>query len=164
MKRTTAITAVIITMLMVISTVGFGQEFSKMERRRDLAFTKESKVAKIKINVSDEFNFLQITIMSEFAVGEALIEILDPKDEVRGKYTIVADGDIVAGENTKVNSFVSGEMERYYRDPVKGDWMVRITPKNATGNTVIVTTLLGNPRVDLLEIDQIKQDTDLYIK
>ncbi len=158
MKRYKAITAVITIMLLAVSTLCPGQEYSKTERSRNLAFTNESKSAKVNINVSAEFNFMQIQIMSEFKKGEALIEILDPDDEVRGKYTIMAGGDIEAGENTKVSSFVSGEMERFYRDPAKGKWKVRITPKNATGNTLIKTTLLYHPKMDMLEIEQIKED------
>jgi hypothetical protein len=129
-------------------------------------FAEESKVAEVKINVSDEYNFLKIKIGSFLQRGEASFEIINPKGEVKGKYSIVAseDKDIVKGENTHVESFASGEMERAYRDPEKGDWIVRIIPKKATGKTDIDTYLLFEPKASLLEIDEIGKDPNSNAK
>ena len=161
MKSNSTIAAICIAALMAVVTLCSGQEYSKTERNRNLAFTNESKVARVKIQVTSEYNFMEIQIISEFAQGDAVIEILDPSGEVRGKYTIAAGGEIEAGDNTRISSSVSGEMERYYRDPAKGDWQVRITPKKATGNTFIRTSLLYHPEMDMLENEELKKSTGI---
>ena len=157
MKKIIIITASFFVFLSAFAPQCFGQEYIKLERSKKFIFANESKVAETKIDVTEEYNFLQIQIQSVFQAGEALVEILDPKGEVRGKYSIITDSDIKKGANTSVSSMVNAEMERAYRDPAKGDWKVRITPKNAAGETFIRTLLIFHPKADVLEIDKIEK-------
>jgi hypothetical protein len=162
MKTTQSMKTAFVILLMIICNVNFGQEYIKLERKKSIMFADESKVAEVKINVTEEYNFLKIQIVSFLQRGEASFEIINPKGEVKGKYSIVAgeDKDIVKGENTHVESLASGEMERAYRNPEKGDWIVRIIPKRATGKTDIDSRLVFHPKADLLENDQIEDDSD----
>ena len=97
-------------------------------------------------------------------LAELKIEIFDPDGKSKGHFIIIAEGDISSGNKTIVQSEVNGEMERHYREPVSGEWKVVFTPKNAVGLARLRTNLIFNPRVDMLEVEQIEEDTDANIK
>ncbi len=135
------------------------QEFTEMESSKTLHFKNESKQAEVLINVSDEFNFLLIEIQGTFKEGETLVELFDPKGVKKGYFTIKTETNISKGNNTTIMEMVSGKLAKHYRDPVKGDWLIRISPKMAVGYININSTLVYNPRINVLEMDQIRDDT-----
>ncbi len=147
----------LILVLAGIGYAGFGQEYTKTESSKSLEFTGESKVAEVTIPVGSEIDLLRFTINTTLKKGKALIEIFDPADEVKGSYRIVAEEGVKKGSKTYVKSNVKGTLERQYRDPATGDWMIKITPKDALGLSEIESVMIHHPKADILEIEQIEK-------
>jgi hypothetical protein len=134
------------------------QEFTEMESSKTLHFKNESKQAEVNIQVSEEYNFLLIEIQGTFQEGETLIELFDPNGNKKGFFTIKTETNITKGKNTSVMEMVSGKLAKHYRDPLKGDWLIRISPKMAVGYININTSLIYNPGVNVPETDHKNDD------
>jgi len=141
-----------------------GQDYTEMERSKILRFENESMQVEVEIKVSEEFNFLVIKIQGSFEKGETLIELFNPNGIKKGHFTIKTETNISKGKNTNITEMVSGKLEKHYRDPLKGDWLIRISPQKAVGYININSTLIYHPRINVLELDQIEDDTKLHVK
>ncbi len=165
MKTSIKITAILIIALFAInpsiisqeSTID-SQEYSRLDREKDLYFDNESETAEVKINVTDEYNFLMISVECFLTSGEMLLELLDPRGNKKSNFTIKTDYNVKSGKNTTVDESVRGNMEKAFRNPIKGDWIVRVKPQKAKGHLKIHSSQIYNPRADMLEVDQIKED------
>ncbi len=154
--------------LLMISSIGLAQEapkvnssqgFSKLERSNSLLFKNESKISEVQVSISDEFNFLSLQIECTLTAGELLVEILNPKGEIKGNYTVINNSVITKGKNTESKETVNGQMDKRFRNPKVGDWIVRVKPKNATGTVKISSNLIFHPKADYMEWEQIRRDT-----
>lgn len=167
MKKSIKVIGILILIMVASYSIGWAQEaptierqeYTEMESSKTLHFKNESKKAEVQIKVTDEFNFLLIEIQGTFKEGETLIELFDPKGIKKGYFTIKTETNISKGKNTTVMEMVSGKLAKHYRDPIKGDWLIRISPKMAVGYININSSLIYNPRINVLELDQIKDDT-----
>ena len=177
MKKSIKKTVTLIILLMTVSLFSFGQkdaryeyrerskqEHAKMERTRNLQFKNESEKAEVKVKVSDEFNFLKINVGCHLKQGDVRVEIFDPSGELKANLKILSESNLTKGKNTTIKESVNGEIEKAYRNPMKGDWIVRVTPENATGNVRINNILIYNPRSGLLELREIEKNTDSNIR
>ncbi len=100
-------------------------------------YQKESKKSELKINMTEDHNQLRISINSRFSEGGVVVEIIDPKGEKQGNFTLKRDEAIVSGENTTSSEVVEGQFTKLIRFPIKGEWIIRSLPTAATGNMEI---------------------------
>ncbi len=158
----------IMIILLVISSIGLAQEapkanssqgYSKLERSNSLLFKNESKISEVQVSISDEYNFLSLNIVCSLTAGELLVEVVNPKGEIKGNYTVINNSVITMGKNTESKETVNGQMEKRFRNPSIGNWIVRVKPKNATGSAKIFSTLIHHPKADYMEWEQIRRDT-----
>ena len=108
------------------------------QRKAVLTFKGESKPSEVKVKVADEEGYLVIMIQSSFRSGSIAVELLDPKGENRGKYMLKTDDLIVTGDKTSVMEEVSGEMQKDFVNPLKGEWTIRAIPVSAEGTINIM--------------------------
>ncbi len=140
------------------------QGYTKVERSNELFFKVESKTSEVQVSVTDEFNFLSLKIECHLTVGELTVEIFNPKGELKGDFTVINNSVVTKGKNTQSKETVAGQIEKHFRTPHTGIWLIRINPKNATGTAVIVNTMVYNPRESLLEYYEVIPDTESKIK
>jgi len=112
----------------------------KLERSRRLDFSNASKKSEVKINMTEDHNWLHLKISSNFSTGAVVVEIIDPNGEKRGTYTIKTDDPVELGENTTTAEHVNAELAKDFRYPQNGEWIVRAIPTSATGWIVIEIT------------------------
>ena len=125
-----------------------GKDPITIHRDRTLYFTNESKKSEVKITMTDDYNYLGISIRSEFNQGKIVVEIIDPKGEKQGSYTLKTEEQVVLGDNTKSTEDVSGEFDKYYKFPISGEWIIRAVPTAATGNIKLTLTQMYIKRTD----------------
>lgn len=117
--------------------VGFPIEPTKdqieLKRNRVLHFENASKKSEVKINITEDQNWLGLRIQSNFNTGIVLVEIIDPDGEKIGTYTVKTDEPVELGENTTTNEQVSAQFDKSFRYPKKGEWIIRALPTAATG-------------------------------
>jgi hypothetical protein len=151
-------------LLVVFSVAGWGQEYTKLERSKILHFDNESLQEEVKIDVPEEYNYFRIKIQGRFNKGDVLVEWFDPSGELMRDFTIKS-GSKGAGEGELQKAgAVAGEMEKAFRDPETGTWVVRVTADHAEGQLRVYSLLISNPRTHLMELEQIEKDTDAHIK
>lgn len=97
-------------------------------------YRSESKKSEYKISMTEDHNVLKISINSSFSEGVVVVEIIDPKGEKQGSYTLKRDESSVNGENTTSSEVVDGFITKLFRFPIKGEWIIRSLPTAATGN------------------------------
>jgi len=109
----------------------------KLHRSRLINFKDESKLTEVKVNMTDDYNYLNINISCNFDKGSVLIELVDPKGEKKGNYSVKTDDSVVIGDKTTTQEHVMGEMAKEFTTPLKGEWIIRATPISATGRVQI---------------------------
>ena len=159
MKKTIQMIGVLI-FLLALSNISNAQRYAKMDQSNSLSLNKESEVKEVQIKVSDEFNFLALKVECELTDGVLLVEILDPKGDIKENFSVVKNHVMTNGKSSLSGENVNGQIEKYFRNPIPGTWIIKITPNNASGKVKVFTTLIYNQRTDLLEIDEILKDTD----
>jgi hypothetical protein len=74
-------------------------------------------------------------IRSTIFEGELTIELYDAKGEKQGNFFIANQAQLAKPDTIKrpISETVRGEISKKFENPVKGEWMVKIIPKNASG-------------------------------
>lgn len=163
MKKTMKMISLIL-FLFSLNSIVLGQEHLKLERIYSISYDNESEPTEFEIDFTEEYNFLSVEIESDINQGELVLEFIDPKNNVIRSFTIITVPSKTKGEKTSYKENARAKLEKGIREPMVGKWLVRITPKNAIGKTKVYSIFVKNPRVNLLEIDQIIEDTDLHLK
>jgi hypothetical protein len=110
-------------------------ESRTINRLKELVYENESGKSEIKISSSDEYNFIRINLLASVEAGTIGVEIVDPGGTKQGNFIVKADEGTMTGSHTKaLHDQVTGEMQKDFRVPAKGDWIIRAIPQSATGS------------------------------
>ena len=137
MKNLIKITTLITLMLLLLTNFSLGQETIKINRSRTLNLKEESQKSEVKIEITDEYNYLRIEINGHFNQGKTHLEIIDPEGNIKGQFTIKSETPAILGGKTTTTENVSASMLKSFRYPIKGDWKIKVTPTHANGNIKI---------------------------
>lgn len=138
MKNSLRITLGVAVLLFAVTGFCFGQtETFRVDKSTALDFKNESKKAEVKIKMSEEFNDLRISIACVVELGSIEIEIYNPKGEKQGNYSIKSEETITMGDQTTKNSFAQGNIDKNFKDPIEGEWIIKAIPTAATGKVNI---------------------------
>lgn len=85
---------------------------------------------------------LNLKITSTLFAGDLTIEFYDSKGEKQGNFSIANQAILPKPDSIKrpLNETVRGEITRNFENPGKGEWMVKLIPKNASGFLEINST------------------------
>jgi hypothetical protein len=128
------------------------QETLSIQRSRRFDFDDESTVAETKIKATDEYNALLIAVATSLNQGSIVVDILDPKGVKQGTFTLVADEPSVVGGKTKYTGSVAGQMQKQFRFPIKGEWIIRATPTTAKGFVDLRIEQRFIPNLDYIQV------------
>lgn len=156
MKKSIKATVAILGIFLASTLFGSAQDMTKISKRKSLTFDKETEPVQVLIPISKEYNYLSIELQLNLFIGSAKCEIFDSKGKVQGQFTIEAEDRVKQGVKTTKTNAATGTLEKSFRNPINGDWKIKITPNEAIiGNTEIIYTQSYNPRYDLMEIEEI---------
>ena len=128
-----------------------GQNATQFNLERQIFLTGESENLEIILSISEQDKSLNLKIQSNIEEGGLTIEIYNPKNEQQGNYSIgaqlksaqlnrnkdpIVNGLVVKGYKKET---VQGTITRSIKNPVKGNWVVKIIPKKAKGRVTIVS-------------------------
>lgn len=114
------------------------KDLVSIRRKATLTFTGESKTSEVKINMTEDYNFLKIFIQSSFRSGSIAVELVDPKGEKRGEYHLKSNDLIITGDKTTIQEEVVGNLQKDFSNPLKGEWIVRAVPVSAEGTITVM--------------------------
>lgn len=127
----------IATVLLLFAISTFGQANQKrFSIETGVSFNGQSEATDLKFPVLQIAN-LNMIIESHINQGELTIELYDPQGEKQGNFTIGSPA-------FSSKESVRGSLSKRITNPVKGDWIVKYLPKNASGGIEIICTQLSN--------------------
>lgn len=137
-----------ITLLLSFLSINYGIALGdqKNDSQKHIQLNNDSEIKEIILQVKDSVNSLTIEVRSNLQGGELSVEILDPKGDIHGKFSIASQtGNISKNKNEyEVKSRylakpdnATGNLTRTIRKPLNGDWRIRINPINAIGTVNI---------------------------
>ena len=122
-----------ISMLLFFTTSMLGQDCTAINQSRNIELDGSSENEEIKLNVADNVKKLHVGINSTISTGYLTVEIYDPKGKKKGYYSVESQ----MSSNAKKKETVCGQMQKEITDPLKGDWVIKLIPKNVKGNISI---------------------------
>jgi len=132
------------------------QELISLQKNKELHFNEETTPSAVKFNVSAEYNYLRVNIDCSLFSGIIAIELIDPNGKKQGIYTVKTEDNIRKGNKTQVNEKAQGNMQKMFRNPLKGDWLIFVDPIKATGNVKINIIQQIDPRIDYIELHEVE--------
>lgn len=132
------------------------QELIKLEKNKELSFNEETTPSRVKFNVSEEYNYLRINIDCRLNSGIMSIELTDPNGKKQGIYTVKTEDNIFKGNKTQVGETAQGNMQKMFRHPLKGEWLIYVDPIKAKGNVKINIIQQIDPRIDYIELHEVE--------
>lgn len=164
MKKSIKKAACLIILMMAVVLGGSAQEYIKLERSKRLQLEGESKNKDVLIKVDEGFNYLNIKVKGQVEVGNIHIELIDPEGKVRRDFNLEAGKTTDPSNTLSREGSVYGKTEKSFRNPLSGEWFVRVQADNAKGHVKVYSLLIYNPRTDLIELEQVEEDTDEHIR
>jgi hypothetical protein len=120
-----------------------GQDYINFNSHKEIKLDKTSEIEEIILPVRDSVSNLSVLITSSIYSGDVTIEVYDPEGERHGYFSIGAQPEIpiVKKPGQSVystdNNQASGNLSSTIRNPAKGNWKIRVIPKNTSGNVKI---------------------------
>ncbi|MCX6225802.1 MAG: hypothetical protein NTV01_13795 [Bacteroidia bacterium] len=122
-----------------------------IQRKASLRFSGETKVSEAKIKMTGDYNYLMIALHGGLMSGSVTVEMIDPKGEIRGKFNLKTDDLVVTGDKTSIQQMVNGDMQKDFRMPLSGEWIIRATGVTAEGVIDIVINQQYRPGMGTTE-------------
>lgn len=110
----------------------------RLRFQTDVSFNSQSEATEVKFPVL-QFENLSMTIESHNYEGELTIELYDPQGEKQGNFTVGSPTFSGKKDESKVppRESVRGSLSKKIANPIKGEWIVKLIPKNSTGSIEI---------------------------
>jgi hypothetical protein len=128
----------ILTILSILLFSGLnfikGQPPKRYDVSSRIQFQVQSENSEIRFPVFQQGS-LTLLIKSTIFEGELTIELYDAKGEKQANF-FIANQTLMAKPDTikrPISEAVKGEISKKFDNPVKGEWTVRMIPKNAGG-------------------------------
>jgi hypothetical protein len=122
--------------LILLSSLNFvkGQPPKRFDISTRIQFQAQTETSEIKLPVFQQ-GVLTLMIRSTIFEGELTIELYDAKGEKQANFFIANQALLAKPDTIKkpISEAVKGEISKKFDNPVKGEWVVRIIPKNAGG-------------------------------
>ncbi|MFW5658283.1 MAG: hypothetical protein ACOCYF_02440 [Bacteroidota bacterium] len=143
MKKQTAY-LVIIALFFSFTALGQSQELkansaknseTKVSLQRSIRLEKDSKPEEIIININQNTLQIDLYISSSISEGRLLIELHDPNDTKQGNFTLETQ------LNSEKKEEVTGIFQKSLKEPLPGNWKVKIIPAETSGNIHISTNI-----------------------
>ncbi|MEM7186862.1 MAG: hypothetical protein AAF466_09400 [Bacteroidota bacterium] len=135
-KSIKLITAVVI--FLMTTPLAFAQHSScHSTLTRSIKLDNSSKKEEIKIEVADDVKCLGIGLNSTISEGSLTVEIFDPNGDKQGNFSVESQMSSSSSSEGKNSEMVCGQLNKTIKEPMKGDWVVKLKPKKVTGKIQI---------------------------
>lgn len=150
MKNLKCLFAFSLLSLILFADLTFAQS-TNVTLQRTISLPGDSKTEEIIVNVDEKLIYLlELSIKSTVSLGKLSIEIYDPKGEKHGNFTV---GNQLNSENTisikkqegvtsGKSEIVNGTINKIIREPMIGNWIIKIIPNKARGRINIQSNYL----------------------
>ncbi|GAB5399849.1 MAG: hypothetical protein Aureis2KO_14340 [Aureisphaera sp.] len=110
---------------------------SSYQTSKSIDLEDSSKNESVKISVSEDLMCLNIGVSSNISSGTLTMEIYNPNGDKQGNYTVASEFNSSSSNGGKSTETVCGQINKTFKEPMKGDWVVKLKPKKVTGKIQI---------------------------
>lgn len=127
-----------IIMLFFLGHVAIAQQdCTDYKITRTINLDESSKTKEINLEVNEDVVCLQIGLISTIESGSLTIEIYDPNGDKQGNFSVESELSSNSSSSGKNKDLVCGQLNKTIKDPMKGNWTVKLKPKKVTGEIMI---------------------------
>ena len=138
MKKSIQFFACLFLFTSVLQAQQYGQKScSAITLNRTIEFDGSSEAENIIIDVSEDTGKMHVGINSTIKSGFLTVELYDPKGNKKGNFSIESQ----QNTNDKKKEMVCGQMQKHIDDPMKGKWVILLTPSKVKGDVSICTSM-----------------------
>ena len=125
-------------MLLLLGPMAIAQQdCTDYKITRTIHLDESSKTKEINLEVNEDVVCLQIGLISTIESGALTIEIYDPNGDKQGNFSVESDLSSSSSSAGKNKDLVCGQLNKTIKDPMKGNWTVKLKPKKVTGEIMI---------------------------
>ncbi len=110
---------------------------SSYQTSKSINLESSSKNESVKISVQEDVEHLNIGVSSSISSGALTMEIYNPKGDKQGNFSVESELNSSSSDGGKSSESVCGQLNKSFKDPMKGDWVVKLKPKKVTGKIQI---------------------------
>ena len=129
----------VLVLVLFFSQTLMAQNSTEFTTKRNLGFKESSKVQSVDVKISEDTEALRLKILCNVRKGDVTIVILNPSGEKQGEFSV--EGNEGSEDDGSLFSMlkegVSGQINKDINQPIKGTWVIKFIPKNATGRVEI---------------------------
>ncbi len=110
---------------------------SSYQTSKSINLDNSSKNESVIIAVTEEVMCLNIGISSNISSGALTMEIYNPNGDKQGNFSVESELNSSSSNGGKSSETVCGQLNKTFKEPMKGDWVVKLKPKKVTGKIQI---------------------------
>jgi len=133
LNATVFIMALFTSSFLLAQQSGQHKDCSSFNSSRSITLDVSSKSESIKMQVDKDTKNLLISVNSTISSGELTMEILDPKGNEHGSFSVESQMTSNSASQGKSKDEVCGQLNKSFSKPMAGQWIVKLKPKNVTG-------------------------------
>ena len=135
MKTSIKSCAAVILLIFVSFSAVAQKSCNSNNTTRNITLDGSSDTENIKLEVADNVKDLHLGINSTISSGYLTVEIYDPKGGKQGYFSVESQ----MSSGAKKKEEVCGQMNKQINEPMKGEWTVKLIPKNVKGKISIMS-------------------------
>ncbi|MDC8003602.1 hypothetical protein POV27_06035 [Aureisphaera galaxeae] len=110
---------------------------SSSSTTKSISLEDSSKNESVTISVTDEVKCLNIGVSSNISSGALTMEIYNPEGDKQGNFSVESELNSSSSNTGKSSETVCGQLNKTFKEPMKGDWVIKLKPKKVTGKVQI---------------------------
>ena len=137
MKKMVKLVSATLLAMFIFAGFAMGQnESTLIKLNRNIRLNGDSEKEEVKVEVNEKTKLFILKIRSDIRAGALTIEISDPNGEKKGNFSVGSQLNMTIknskGENSKKET-VHGEINKIFKEPLTGNWIIKIIPSKSHG-------------------------------
>lgn len=129
-------TIVTVSLFLLMAPVLWAQHCGN-STTRNIELEDSSDNEAIKLTVEDGTECFQVGVNSTIESGSLTMEIFDPKGDKQGNFSVESQLSSSSSSGGKKKEMVCGQLNKTFKEPMAGEWTIRLKPKRVTGKISI---------------------------
>ncbi len=137
MKKMVKLVSATLLAILIFAGFAMGQnENTLIKLNRNIRLNGDSEKEEVKVEVNEKTKLFILKIRSDIRAGALTIEISDPNGEKKGNFSVGSQLNMSMKNRKEKNSkkeTVHGEINKIFKEPLTGNWIIKIRPSKSHG-------------------------------
>jgi hypothetical protein len=137
MKKMAKLVSATFLAMLIFAGYAMGQnENTLIKLNRNIRLNGDSEKEEVKVEVNEKTKLFFLKIRSDIRAGALTIEISDPNGEKKGNFSVGSQINMSMKNRKEEDSkseTVHGEINKIFKEPLTGNWIIKIIPAKSHG-------------------------------